>query len=290
VILKILSHLRANVVAYIALSIVLSSTSYAAATKLLPANSVGTRQVINHSLLGKDFKTGQLPKGAKGKTGPTGSAGPTGATGARGTQGLQGLQGQQGIQGERGVTGPSTGVAGGDLTGNYPNPTIGDGKVTPSKLNAFPSAGLKTAWRQYLPIGSGGCVAYYCGIPNATDQPLCWRDADFDTAAGAITADACNFKAPIAGTYVVSLWASWDANATGERKIWLVESPASGGSLTLASSEAPPVQESGKWTSQTVTTIVRLAANDSVAFHAYQDSGGTLLLPESRMSMSWIAP
>src|SRR5205823_13636216 len=73
---KTLRHLRANAVAYVALSIALSGTSYAAATKLLPANSVGTHQVINHSLLGRDFKAGQLPRGAKGKPGP---AGPTGA-------------------------------------------------------------------------------------------------------------------------------------------------------------------------------------------------------------------
>src|SRR5207302_1621532 len=136
-------------------------------------------------------------------------------------------------------------------------------------------------------FNGGGCVAYYCGIPNATDQPLCWRDGDFDRAAGAMTPDGCNFKAPIAGTYVVSVWASWAANATGERKIWLVESPASGGSVTLASSEAQPVQELGKYTSQNVTAIVRLAANDTVQLHTYQDSVGTLNVPESRMSMSW---
>ena len=90
---------------------------------------------------------------------------------------------------------------------------------------------------------------------------------------------------------MVSVWASWAANATGDRKVWLVESPASGGSTTtLASSEEQPVQESGKYTSQNATAIVRLAASDTVQFHAYQDSGGTLNLPESRMSMSWIAP
>jgi hypothetical protein len=40
-------HLRRNLVAYLALLFALTGTSYAAATTLLPANSVGTRQVIN---------------------------------------------------------------------------------------------------------------------------------------------------------------------------------------------------------------------------------------------------
>ena len=72
-------HLRRNVVAYVALLFALSGSSYAAADKLLPSNSVGTRQVINHSLLKKDFKLGQLPGGARGPAGPTGVAGPRGA-------------------------------------------------------------------------------------------------------------------------------------------------------------------------------------------------------------------
>jgi hypothetical protein len=62
-------HLRHNLVAYVALLFALGGTSYAAATTLLPPNSVGTRQVINGSLLKKDFKAGQLPRGARGPRG-----------------------------------------------------------------------------------------------------------------------------------------------------------------------------------------------------------------------------
>jgi hypothetical protein len=77
----------------------LSGTSYAAAAKLLPANSVGTRQVINGSLLKKDFKSGQLPRGPRGRrgfagaTGATGPAGPAGSAGAAGAAGAQGPPG-----------------------------------------------------------------------------------------------------------------------------------------------------------------------------------------------------
>jgi hypothetical protein len=71
-------HLRRNLVAYLALLFALSGTSYAAATTLLPSNSVGTRQVINGSLLKKDFKSGQLPRGRQGDPGDPGNPGPPG--------------------------------------------------------------------------------------------------------------------------------------------------------------------------------------------------------------------
>lgn len=85
-------HLRRNAVAYLALSVALGGTSYAAVK--LPKNSVGASQiktnavtsseVKNGSLLAKDFKAGQLPKGAKGDKGDKGD------TGAQGVQGVPG--------------------------------------------------------------------------------------------------------------------------------------------------------------------------------------------------------
>jgi hypothetical protein len=66
--------------------VALGGTSYAAAT--LPKASVGSKQikrnavrskhVRNHSLLAKDFKPGQLPRGAEGPSGATGEVGPAG--------------------------------------------------------------------------------------------------------------------------------------------------------------------------------------------------------------------
>jgi hypothetical protein len=72
-------HFRRNLVGYLALLVALSGTGYAASSKLLPRNSVGTEQVIDHSLLKGDFRSGQLPRGR------------------RGAQGLQGPQGQPGV-------------------------------------------------------------------------------------------------------------------------------------------------------------------------------------------------
>jgi hypothetical protein len=90
---RLAGHLRKNTVAYVALFFALAGTSFGAAQTLLPKNSVGTRQVINRSLLAKDFKRGQLPRGARG---PRGAQGPQGVTGARGPAGTRGATGPPG--------------------------------------------------------------------------------------------------------------------------------------------------------------------------------------------------
>src|SRR6188508_717663 len=90
-------HVRpspAMVVACAALFVSLGGVGYAAI--VLPANSVGTKQlkknsvntakVKKHSLLKSDFKPGQLPRGPKG---------------------LQGIQGARGIPGAQGIQGPT---------------------------------------------------------------------------------------------------------------------------------------------------------------------------------------
>ena len=59
----------AMVVALIALFVALGGTAYAA-TKL-PRNSVTTIQVKDRSLLSKDFKAGQIPRGPAGPPGAT---------------------------------------------------------------------------------------------------------------------------------------------------------------------------------------------------------------------------
>jgi Collagen triple helix repeat (20 copies) len=109
-------HLRRNLVAYVALLFALGGTSYAATTTLLPRNSVGTRQVINGSLLKKDFKAGQLPRGARGPAGPAGARGSAGAAGAAGAQGPKGDKGEPGQSavgtfGPVHITGADTGCA-----------------------------------------------------------------------------------------------------------------------------------------------------------------------------------
>lgn len=107
-----LRHLRGNLVAYVALLVALSSTSYAAASKLGPRNSVGTAQVVNGSLQKIDLSSKAVAalrgqRGARGSTGATGATGPQGLPGPQGLKGDPGVQGAKGDPGVQGPRGPS---------------------------------------------------------------------------------------------------------------------------------------------------------------------------------------
>jgi hypothetical protein len=88
-------------VAMLALLVALGGVGIAATQ--LPVNSVGTKQLRNHavtglkvkihSLLGADFKSGQLPRGPRGIQGVAGAPGAKGDTGAPGAKGDTGPRG-----------------------------------------------------------------------------------------------------------------------------------------------------------------------------------------------------
>jgi Collagen triple helix repeat (20 copies) len=95
----------AGVIACLALAIALGGSAFAA-TMLAPKNSVGSAQVINGSLLKKDFKPGQLQRGPRGPEGWPGAAGPTGPAGPAGPKGPPGPAGAKGPPGPPGADGP----------------------------------------------------------------------------------------------------------------------------------------------------------------------------------------
>lgn len=96
-----------------------------------PAGPAGTQGVKgDQGLKGDIGNTGPVgPVGLQGLKGDVGAKGDTGDPGPVGPTGPQGIQGIQGIPGDI-VASP----AGGDLSGNYPNPMVGDGKITTLKV------------------------------------------------------------------------------------------------------------------------------------------------------------
>jgi hypothetical protein len=90
------------IVACLALIVASAGTSFAIAT--LPRNSVGSAQVINHSLRAVDLSR-QAVGSLRGRRGSPGQAGPQGATGSNGAAGPQGPAGAQGPAGPKGDTG-----------------------------------------------------------------------------------------------------------------------------------------------------------------------------------------
>lgn len=136
----------------------------------------------------------QGPQGIKGDKGATGNTGPAGVAGPQGIQGVKGDKGDkgdvgavgpQGIPGPAGAVGPAGPVgpqgiqgipgninaspAGGDLTGNYPNPVVAQIQTKPV-LNTAPAINdvLKfngVAWAP-SPIGGGGFALPFSATEN----------------------------------------------------------------------------------------------------------------------------
>jgi hypothetical protein len=185
------NYLRRHHIGLLALFIALSGTAYAAT---LPRGSVGTRQLKNNavnsakvrdrSLLVRDFKGGELPRGPKGQKGDTGATGPRGATGRRGPRGRKGSKGAKGDAGAAGATNvtvrsaaftASTANAGSVTApcsageratgGGY---KVESGSVTVEETRPDPATGTPTGWHATLSATSptaNGTVYAVCAAP-----------------------------------------------------------------------------------------------------------------------------
>ena len=90
---RLLGHMRAHVIAYLALFFALGGTSIAA-VQALPRNSVGSPQIKNRSIQRIDISRKAVAS----------------LRGQRGLRGLQGLKGDKGDKGDTGAPGPFPGA------------------------------------------------------------------------------------------------------------------------------------------------------------------------------------
>ena len=178
-------HLRRNAVGYLALLFALSGTSYAAATTLLPANSVGTRQVINHSLLKQDFKSGQLPRGPAGVPGDQGDPGPPGIAAVGSAGGPAGSMCADG--------GGACQVASSTATCPTGSVVVGGGWVSDSVTVAVPFA-ARTGGTTYGVIG----INFDSVGRSITAQAICAVGPGVQAAATTTRASSASFEKALA--------------------------------------------------------------------------------------------
>ncbi len=161
----------AIVIATVALFAALAGGGYAALK--LPANSVTTVQVKNHSLLAADFKAGQIPRGLRGLPGPAGPAGPAGPTGPAGPAGA-GASTKWALIGPTGtVIASSSGIS---VTSHSTGQTILDfgGTVTGKAILASASLAADTGARGTViasPCGGTG-EGFTCPSGNDTSHVI----------------------------------------------------------------------------------------------------------------------
>jgi hypothetical protein len=211
---------------------------------------------LGGSAVATQVATKQGATTAKKKRGPPGPPGPAGAPGPVGPQGAAGL-----------LTGP----AGGDLTGNFPNPQIASQAVGPGETGVVPAAKAVTNT--------------LVSVPNNTQTTLPFDGTQFDYAnLHSNTINPQRLTAPIAGVYLVEaevVWAVSDSGV-GVREITL-GGPIGGGADVRKEADATIN------TVNNLSTIVELLPGDDVTVVATQTSGAALNAG-GQLSMIWLGP
>jgi hypothetical protein len=260
----VLAYVRRHHLALIALFVAFGGTSYAA-VNANPGRSglidgcytakTGALRVIS---AGKKCAKGQLALSWNQK----GQSGPQGPAGAQGPPGQTGLQGPPG---------PSSGPAGGALTGTYPDPTIAPHAITPEQFGTVPAVSATNATEETFKNGEIATVTF--------------NTNEFDTdGIHSTSTDVERLTAPIAGVYEVNFEVRWSENVSGGRFISIEKNdgnyvfanwvPANGGS---------PLDQS-------VSGLIKLNAGEYVNPIVYQNSGATLHIESEPLhfSMMWI--
>ncbi len=186
---RIVTSIRHNAIAWLALFVALTGTSMAASHYV-----VSSTKQIKPSVL-KKLHGNRGPAGSQGSVGP---AGPQGAAGKEGGPGQQGLPGKEGKAGKEGKTGPAGETTFGGPTG--PTGEAGTNGAT-GPTGSAGTTGAAGATGATGEAGSGGVKAY----AHISDEGEVSESSGFSGATVKFEPKEKNApKAPEPGVYCIS--------------------------------------------------------------------------------------
>ena len=124
-------------------------------------------------------------------------------------------------------------------------------------------------------------------IGNSSSTLCSFTAAEYQRTSGDmwVVGDPTKITIKTTGKYIITSNMSWATNATGIRAAYITKNGSSFSPLV----ESQVSAASASTTQLSVSSIVSLAAGDTIELRAYQTSGGNLNIENSRLSLSLLA-